>query len=60
MLFRSYEIYTFSAEASITEETLKELFERTPQEIVDLVRKKGSKVYSDRLLISTRKEKIIL
>jgi hypothetical protein len=57
---RHYEIYTFSAEYSITEKTLRTLFERDPQHIVDLVRKKGSKVYSDRLLIATTKDKLIL
>ena len=45
---RHYEIYSFTAVAGIDEEDIRELFERDPQYAADLVRERGSKIYSDR------------
>lgn len=44
---RQYEIYTFSVEGEVKLEDMKELFNLNPQSIVDLIRKKGNKLYSD-------------
>lgn len=46
---RNYEIYTFSVEEDVTEDELRETFEKNPQFIVDHIRKNGDKIYSDRL-----------
>jgi hypothetical protein len=52
---RSYEIYTFETESDIDYECIKDMFEHTPQTIVDAIRKNGNKIYSD----YTAKEKVI-
>ena len=45
---RHYEIYIFdSGDFSLTD--VRNLFERTPQAIVDFVREYGTKIYSDRV-----------
>ena len=45
---RHYEIYTFdSGYFSLTD--VRNLFERTPQVIVNFVRENGTKIYSDRV-----------
>ena len=45
---RHYEIYTFdSGDFSLTD--VRNLFETTPQAIVDFVRENGTKIYSDRV-----------
>ena len=45
---RHYEIYIFdSGDFSLTD--VRNLFERTPQAIVDFVRQHGTKIYSDRV-----------
>lgn len=44
---RSYEIYTFEFSGQMSIESVKEMFEENPQGIVDLIREKGNKVYSD-------------
>ena len=45
---RHYEIYTFdSGDFSLTD--VRNLFETTPQVIVDFVREHGTKIYSDRV-----------
>ena len=45
---RHYEIYTFNADDDLTEESIKSLFESSPQGIVDFIRANGQKIYSDR------------
>jgi hypothetical protein len=52
---RSYEIYTFETEQDIDYECIKDMFEHTPQVIVDAVRKNGNKIYSD----YSKKEKVL-
>lgn len=45
---RHYEIYTFAADDSISREDLINQFTDCPQDIVDLIRQRGNKIYSDR------------
>lgn len=45
---RKYEIYSVHVDPTITEATLKELFESNPQQGADLIRARGNKIYSDR------------
>lgn len=52
---RSYEIYTFSTDPDIDYDCVKEMFKYSPQVIVDAIRDKGDKIYSD----YTKKEKVI-
>lgn len=44
---RSYEIYIFDTEADIDYDCVKDMFDNTPQIIVDAIRKNGNKLYSD-------------
>lgn len=52
---RSYEIYTFETEPDIDYESIKDMFDNSPQTIVNAIRKNGNKIYSD----YTAKEKVI-
>lgn len=45
---RQYEIYTFTADPGIDVDTIRGLFETSPQFIVDFIRKNGSKVHSNK------------
>jgi hypothetical protein len=45
---RHYEIYSFSVDEGIEQEDIEELFESSPQYIVDLIRERGKSLYSDR------------
>jgi hypothetical protein len=49
---RHYEIYTVVVDPSITAQDMIELFEEDPQGMVDLVRDRGNKLYSDRAVSS--------
>lgn len=51
---RNYEIYTVQVEADVTLKDIRDMFKDTPQEIVDLVRARGHKLYSDRLYTEDR------
>lgn len=51
---RSYEIYIFETD-DLDYSQVKELFEESPQFIVDAVRRTGRKIYSD----YSKKEKVI-
>lgn len=46
---RHYEIYTIDTTEDITEEWLREMFEDNPQGTVDLIRERGTKLFSDRM-----------
>lgn len=46
---RHYEIYTINVEPDITQDDIVDLFKTNPQMIVNLVRERGYKIYSDRL-----------
>lgn len=45
---RHYEIYFLTVESSITEQDIRDWFESSPQQAVDLVRQRGQVFYSDR------------
>lgn len=45
---RNYEIYTISIDHTLTAADIKAEFEANPQGMVDLVRERGHKIYSDR------------
>lgn len=51
---RSYEIYTFTTD-DIDYQSVKDMFEYSPQTIVEAIRKSGNKIYSD----YSKKEKVI-
>jgi hypothetical protein len=52
---RSYEIYTFETEDDIDYQCVKDMFEYSPQTIVDAIRKNGNMIHSD----YTAKKKVI-
>ena len=45
---RHYEIYVVTVDASITQQTMREMFDHSPQAMADLVRERGQRLYSDR------------
>ena len=45
---RHYEIYAVECDPSLDEEFWKKQWEEWPQEIADLIREKGHKIFSDR------------
>jgi hypothetical protein len=45
---RNYEIYVFEADSIIDKQSLKQQFENSPQQIVDLIRNQGFKIYDCR------------
>ena len=45
---RHYEIYLISAVDGINEDDIREMFEASPQEAADTIRRIGQKFYSDR------------
>jgi hypothetical protein len=45
---RCYEIYSFHADETLPEDWIRNAFKENPQGIVDLIRKQGDKIYSDR------------
>lgn len=47
---RHYEIYSVRVDKSITVENIKNLFEENPQSAAELIRQRGNKLYSDRIL----------
>jgi hypothetical protein len=52
---RSYEIYTFSTDEDISYDDVLEMFKHSPQVIVNAIREKGDKIYSD----YSKKERVI-
>lgn len=46
---RHYEIYTVHVDPSYTKEDLVEQFKEMPQEMANLIRDRGNKIYSDRI-----------
>ena len=46
---RNYEIYTVTVEPDVSLKDIEQMFKTTPQAIVDLVRARGHRLYSDRL-----------
>ena len=45
---RNYEIYTVQIEPDVSLKDIQAMFKDSPQDIVDLVRARGHKIYSDR------------
>ena len=45
---RHYEIYLVPVSDGITEQNIRDLFESTPQAAADLMRERGTQLYSDR------------
>lgn len=45
---RHYEIYGFTVDEGVDEDSIRDWFQRDPQSIVDWIRKNGQKLYSDR------------
>lgn len=45
---RHYEIYAIETSEGITDKELRTLFEENPQYAADLLRERGTKIYSDR------------
>lgn len=46
---RHYEVYTVWIDSSMDEDSIREMFDTDPQVSADLIRERGTKVYSDRL-----------
>ena len=46
---RHYEIYTVTSDSTVTAEDLRDLFESTPQAAADMIRERGTRLYSDRV-----------
>lgn len=55
---RRYEIYAIDVDASITKEVLVQQFEEAPQEMAELIRGRGRKLYSDHSESDKQKVKI--
>lgn len=47
---RHYEIYYLSVDKSITQDELVEWFNTDPQTAVDIIRERGTQIYSDRMM----------
>jgi len=45
---RFYEIYTITVDSNVTTEDMRNIFEGDPQEAVNLIRARGTVIYSDR------------
>ena len=46
---RHYEVYTIQVDAKITERDMWELFNNNPQHAAELIRERGTQLYSDRI-----------
>ena len=51
---RNYEIYTVQVEPDVSLKDIQDMFKASPQEIVDIVRARGHRLYSDRLYTQDR------
>lgn len=51
---RHYEIYYIHTDSGITKESLERFFEEDPQASADLIRDRGTKLYSDRIAKKTQ------
>lgn len=52
---RHYEIYTVTVADGISDEDIREMFDRDPRGSAELIRVRGHKVYSDRIDPETQK-----
>lgn len=55
---RCYEIYAIDVDSSITKEDLTQQFEECPQEMAELIRSRGRKLFSDHSESDRQKVKI--
>ena len=46
---RHYEIYSIKTTADVDEEAIQDMFETSPQIAAELMRERGTKIYSDRM-----------
>jgi hypothetical protein len=51
---RHYEIYCLHTTTEITKQQLEQYFEDSPQSTADLIRERGTKLYSDRIAKKTQ------
>ncbi len=51
---RNYEIYTVQVDPDVSLKDIQAMFKDSPQDIVDLVRARGHRLYSDRLYTEDR------
>lgn len=56
---RHYEIYAVTVNNDVTKQDLITMFKDTPQEMADLIRSRGQKIYSDRITKSEKNEIVI-
>ena len=49
---RHYEVYSIQVDSSVSKDDLMQQFEECPQEMANLVRKRGTKIFSDRAVDS--------
>lgn len=55
---RHYEIYSIAVTPDISKEMLVDEFEKNPQEMANLIRERGNKIYSDRIRDNDERIKI--
>ncbi len=51
---RHYEVYSVQVDSSVSEDDLKLQFEERPQEMANLIRDRGNKIFSNRAIDSVR------
>lgn len=56
---RHYEIYAVTVNNDVTKQDLITMFKDKPQEMADLVRSRGQKIYSDRITKSEKNDIVI-
>ena len=56
---RHYEIYAVTVNNDVTKQDLITMFKDTPQEMANLVRSRGQKIYSDRITKSEKNDIVI-
>lgn len=54
---RHYEIYSIDVDEAISEDDLRASFDENPQGMADLIRNRGTKIYSDR---ASEKQQVIV
>lgn len=51
---RNYEIYTVQVDADVRLKDIQQMFKDSPQDMADLIRARGHRLYSDRLYTEDR------
>lgn len=52
---RNYEVYMFCVDADMSEDDVRTMFDNAPQYSADLIRKRGTKLYCNRVTDSERR-----